>query len=305
MSTPQGFPSFFVVGAQKAGTTSLHSWLSQQPDVCLPKFKETQFFSNHEIYARGIDWYLRQFPKGKAGAIVGEVCPDYMFSKEAARRIYDWTPAPKLVFIFRHPIARAFSHYLMTRRMGYETLPFDQALLRESERLASGEWRAYMTYSYMARGQYTVQVEHFRQVFPQASFLYMRFDDLTDPGEKGQGTYRRVCEFIGVRSSPLIADRDQADNVASEPRNRWLSDFLYKPHRLKRFLGRCIPGQTIKQRIAVKLSQWNRKPVKYLPDVVVPIQIFQQAQKEIESLQGLTQLDLSDWLERTYSLGGE
>ena len=116
----QRVPSFFVVGAQKAGTTSLHNWMAQQPDVCLPKLKETHFFSIQEIFERGIDWYLQQFPRCKYDSIVGEICPEYMYCKQAPYRIREWNPNPKIIFIFRHPIERAFSHYLMSVRGGYE-----------------------------------------------------------------------------------------------------------------------------------------------------------------------------------------
>ena len=69
---------FFVIGVQKAGTTSLHDWLAQQPDICLPKLKETHFFTYQSRYEKGVDWYLDQF-NGSSDQVYGEICPDYIF----------------------------------------------------------------------------------------------------------------------------------------------------------------------------------------------------------------------------------
>jgi len=220
-------PSFFVVGAQKAGTTSLHNWLVQQPDICLPKLKETQFFTFERLFQRGIDWYLKQFPECGEKEIIGEICPDYMFFPEAAQRIKKWIDAPKLVFLFRHPQDRAYSHYLMTVRNGYEKLSFNDALLAENERLQEGEEYAQCHFSYSARGHYVSQIEHMRKVFPESDCLFIKFDDLVDRGEKGLDTYRRICSFIGLKSSPKIAGYRGGSNVASMPRSSRLRDFLF------------------------------------------------------------------------------
>jgi len=80
-------PSFFVVGAQKAGTTTLHNWLNQQPGFCLPKTKETHFFSDPSRYARGLQWYINQYHECEQTDIYGEIYPDYGFYPDAAGRI--------------------------------------------------------------------------------------------------------------------------------------------------------------------------------------------------------------------------
>jgi hypothetical protein len=76
-------PSFFVVGAQKAGTTTIHQWLSRQPDVCLPAIKETHFFSHRDRFEKGTAWYLAQFEGGGTDRIRGEIDPDYAFIEES------------------------------------------------------------------------------------------------------------------------------------------------------------------------------------------------------------------------------
>lgn len=295
-------PTFFVVGTQKAATTSLNTWLQQQPDVCLPRMKETNFFAYEKNYELGIEWYMGHFRNCENGMIVGEISPNYMYYRKAAGRIAEWIGNPKIVFIFRHPIDRAFSHYQMTRRGGYEELSFHDALLRESDRLLQKDGLADDLYSYMARGNYTDQVENFRRVFPVADFLYIKFEDLIDHEEKGKETYRNICDFIGVRSSPLIADRALKANVASKPRSHFLRDMLYKPNFVKTLVGRFVPLPTLKQKIAITLDRINQQPVVVSEErYEVPEDIIIHARQEIEKLQRLTGLDLADWQERKYS----
>jgi hypothetical protein len=155
---PLRLPSFFVVGAQKAGTTSLQDWLSQHPDICLPDIKETGFFNRDDVYIRGISWYVKQFPKCRSADVMGEINPEYMFCKKAAFRIREWIKSPKIIFLLRNPVDRAYSHYRMTVRRGYEELSFSNALLSEKVRLLADTDFNQVHFSYMARSYYSDQI---------------------------------------------------------------------------------------------------------------------------------------------------
>jgi len=291
-SLSEQLPSFFVVGAQKAGTSSLHDWLVQQPDVCLPTLKETQFFTFEKLYARGIDWYLKQFPKCNVAAVKGEVCPDYMFFPDAASRIRQHIKSPKFIFVFRHPLKRAYSQYLMSQRNGHETLSFADALLAEEQRLATGTIESLSHFSYMARGRYGEQVEHFRQLFPDSEMLFIRFEDLIDGGETGDRTYADICRFIGLESSPQLVDRTSASNVASVPRFTGLRDFLHKESALKRLLARIIPGRMFKVWVWSKVDRLNQQAVIGQKAGEVPEQFRMAAEVEVVKLKKLTGVDL-------------
>jgi len=289
-------PSFFVVGAQKAGTTSLHNWLVQQPDICLPKLKETQFFTFERLYQRGMEWYLDQFPRHADRQVVGEICPDYMYFPEAARRIKRWIDAPGLVFLFRHPLDRAFSHYLMTVRNGYEELSFSEALQAEEGRLRdSGEY-AMCHYSYMSRGCYVSQIERMQEMFPESDCLFIKFDDLIDGGKTGAATYGRICRFIGLESPPDLANRAGGSNVASMPRSSRLRDFLFGASFSKRVLNRLIPGRMLRVRLWLWFDRLNQRPVEKQVMGTIPDSIRKMAIEEIRRLESLTGLDLKDWV---------
>ena len=291
-------PSFFVVGVQKAGTTSLHHWLKQQPDVCLPWVKETHFFSQNEQYQRGIAWYLRQFPAHVENAVVGEICPSYSYLPQAARRIREWVAQPDIIFVFRHPIERAFSNYQMNVRRGLERLDFAQALQQEPNRLADSSERAQQYYGYMARGRYAEQIERYRAVLPDARYLFLKYEDLMAPGEKGAQTYRSLCEFIGVKSSFAIADRSAASNPASEPRSKLVAAFLSRSPNLKRWFRSAFPAplqMKLSSLIDINLRAMPKQPIPEVPAATV-----EESAMEIEKLQAITGWRLDDWLSRRY-----
>ena len=57
-------PDVIGIGAEKCGTTSLHYYLRAHPEIGVQKVKETRFFALSGTLHRGVDWYVRQFPRG-------------------------------------------------------------------------------------------------------------------------------------------------------------------------------------------------------------------------------------------------
>ena len=292
---------FLVVGAQKSGTTSLHDWLTQQPDVILPSLKETHFFSHDERFALGADWYAKQFKlREHPDPLVGEIDPEYMFSEKAVKRIATYTDVKKVIFILRFPLDRAYSHYQMSVRRAYETLSFKDALKEESVRLASGELFALDHHSYLARGLYAGQIERFMESVPHAEYKFIRFEDLIDPVH-GVETYASICQFIGVKSSPEIADRSKSSNRASEPRFGFIRNQIYKGGWLKRVAGKVVPSGDFKLRIAMWVDKLNQKPLHEkksygLEDI--PESYLEEIRSDISKTQAMTGLDLSEWKNR-------
>ncbi len=294
-------PSFFVIGAQKAGTTTLHNWLIQQPDICLPVCKETQFFSSNDKYKLGIDWYIGQFPKRKRNSIIGEIDPDYLFFKETPCRISTWIKSVKIIIIFRNPIDRAYSHYLMTVRRGYEKLQFDEALLAESERLSvQDDVFAMQHYSYMTRGKYFEQVKRYLDAFPNSEFLFVKFDDFFRK-ERSLDTYSGLCKFIGLASPLKFINSDKKFNQASKPRLKLLANLIYGHSPLKKAIGLLIPSKKLKLKIAILVDRINQSPLGESSEdwrQLVPNQIWDLANEEILKIESLTGLNLQNWIHK-------
>lgn len=288
-------PNFLVVGVQKAGTTSLHHWLSEQPGVLLPKNKETHFFSSDEQYARGLDWYLKQFSYD-VDVVYGEVAPDYLFSKKAPERIYQLVPTVKLIFILREPIQRAYSHYLMAVRNGYETLSFYEALKEEPKRMQKGgKFRTH--YSYMSRGLYTTQINEYKEFFPDNNFMFIKFDDLIAEG-KNKSVLRDIASFIGLDLKlSEIEKAIEKNNSSSNPRSQFIRNVLYSTSKLKRFFRVIIPSHDLRATIAYKLDILNQRPASKPSIGKIPNEVVRVVKREIQCLQSITGLELQDWME--------
>lgn len=290
-------PSFFVAGAQKAGTTSLHHWLSQQLGVFLPRNKETHFFSSDEQYAKGLDWYLKQFPDGNNIGIIGEVSPDYMFSQKAPERIHQLVPEARLIFIFREPIQRAYSHYFMAVRNGYETLSFYDALMEEPERMRKGgEFSS--RYSYLSRGLYSKQINEYKKYFSDSSCMFIKFDDLVAKEGNNIDLLKKVASFIGLDPAIIESEKPMGkNNPSSVPYSSFLRNTLYKKSKLKSLLRVLIPSRDLRATIAHKVDLLNQRAVSK-PDIgKIPGETLLAAATEVGVLQSLTGLELQDWLE--------
>ncbi len=106
-------PNFLVVGAEKAGTTTLATMLSQHPEIFMCAPKEPMFFSYHN-WDKGLDWYASLFKGGDAYKAIGEASPVYTwapYDNKPPQRIYECLGDIKYIYILRHPIDRMISHY--------------------------------------------------------------------------------------------------------------------------------------------------------------------------------------------------
>ncbi len=259
-------PGFFVLGAQKAGTTSLDAWLRLQRGLALPNPKETHFLSDDERHAKGLAWYLARFPaeRGASARLRGEVDPDYLGdARVPARmaRLYARAPTPpRLVVVLREPIERAFSQWRMTRRRGLEARPFAEALHQSwlADKKESGGGAAGH-HDYYARGCYARHLARFRAALPGAPLLVLRFEDSIARERRAQ-TFTRLCAFLGLAGEPVLPDFDVARNAAGGVRSRLFERFLQRRGGVRRALGRLVPSQDLRLRLGVLLERANRVP---------------------------------------------
>src|SRR6266487_1947701 len=110
---------FIIIGAQKAGTTSLYHYLREHPGIYMPPEKEAPFFTSKGSFLR--DW--EQFAADYFGAASveqrwGKATPAYMADPRVAARIHSLMPRVLLIALLRNPVERAYSHYMMSVRRG-------------------------------------------------------------------------------------------------------------------------------------------------------------------------------------------
>lgn len=208
-------PDFIIIGAQKAGTTSLFAYLTEHPDVRPGLYKEVHFFDLQ--FDRGERWYRSVFPQrrslarpssptGRTTAITGEASPYYLFHPLAAERAAQVSPQSRLIVLLRDPIARAWSHYRHEVAAGREQLSFEDAIAAEPERLRGAEeavrsngpeelCQRHRNCSYVSRGRYAEQLAPWLRLFPRERILILRAEDLfADPA----ASWSRVQSFLDL-----------------------------------------------------------------------------------------------------------
>lgn len=210
----RSLPDFVIIGAQKAGTSSLYAYLSKHPNVFAASRKEIHFFDS-PAYASGELWYRAHFPlrllKSSLQAVrgqrtlTGEASPYYLAHPATPARMRDLIPAARLLVMLRNPIDRALSHYQHQVRKGRESLTFAQAIAAEGQRtcgelprmIADESYysREYWGYSYLARGEYAEQLERWFNTFPREQFLVLSSEEFfTNPG----AVYSRALKFLDL-----------------------------------------------------------------------------------------------------------
>lgn len=250
-------PNFLIVGAQKAATTSLHNYLATHPDIYLPAQKETKFFSRDDCYEKGIGYYeAKYFGDSKGEKALGEVEPDYLFHEVAIERIARHLDmnSLRLIFIFRDPAERAFSHYLMTVRRGYEPLDFEEAVAAEASRM-QGDYVSRSRYSYVSRGYYMEQVKRFLRYSERRNMLFLLMEDLeTEP----KRMLKEICEFLEVSADFVPECLGQTFHGGTAPRSRALMERLQSDSIEKKLLRWLLPSEALRRKLRRKVISLNR-----------------------------------------------
>lgn len=213
---------FIVIGAQKSATTTIYKYLKEHERIVLPEDKEAPFFNSpnfhlgsgsavrYEEENNDFDSFLDEnFAKQDPyyQGIWGKISPQYMSSHLIPSRIKQTNPDAKIIAILRHPIKRAFSHYLMASRRGTEARPFEQAILESITHIEQGRLGLAPTHEqgyeseadfYTAWGEYGRVLESYVQLFGKQNVLVMFAEELElNP----QASLDELLEFIGLESA--------------------------------------------------------------------------------------------------------
>ncbi len=207
-------PDLIVVGAPKAGTTTLAHWLRAHPDVAFSHVKELEFFDRR--YDRGTDWYLAQLPADPGDRCVIEATPTYLGDPSVPARVATDLPGARFVAVLREPVARAWSQYWFFVQLGIEARRWAEVVAQE----VSGERT-----SYLWPGRYGEQLVRWERSVGRERLHVLLTDDLSsDP----VGSYADLCRFAGLL--PLPPPGRDAVNPTRRPRSVRLQRALQSPH---------------------------------------------------------------------------
>jgi hypothetical protein len=291
-------PNMFILGAAKAGTTTLYNLLKQHPQVFLSFDKEPMFFSRDDYYSRGIEWYIDTFFKNSGEfTIRSEATPHYLYwAKKVSARIHAvYASQPmKFLVILRNPIQRAYSWYWNMVSEGRESLSFLDALLAEERRIRENwrelEYYGSMQYGYYHGGCYATQLQFFFDDFPPESFLILLQEDLM---RDQKAIMIKTFEFLNINSEMVV--EPIVSNPSAMPRSRILHNMIRNPSLLKNVVKKIFPAEFL-HKIKSEFFTINMKRFQY-PEMGSKEYIYlrEKFALEITKLSNLIGRDLSDW----------
>jgi hypothetical protein len=295
-------PNFLVVGAGRSGTTSLHHYLGQHPEIYLPGVKSPSYFYCHrppisqdnlpepvtrDYFVCDTGRYQALFDGVRSESAVGEVSPAYLASMRAVEHIAKTIPSARLVIILRNPIERFYARYVARRRDGLELAAAVEDLI-ESER-KQPLVREETVGTYLSAGFCSHFIEAYMARFPAEQLFVSFFDDLA---ANAHNYMRSLFEFLEV-CPDFEPDLSLRRNVSGGyVRNPVLRRLWTKSAAARRTIRPYIPKdlrdrafQRITQDVvAMPLGNATRRQ---LADIYRP---------EIEKLQLITGRDLGHWL---------
>lgn len=304
MSGRTDLPDFIIIGAPKAGTTSLHRYLATHPQIYMTPDKEPRYMAHPDVrptyrggtarkYNREVTWrfdeYRRLFAGRRDELVAGEASPLYMWSPVAAETIHRLVPEAKLVAILRDPVSRAYSHFFHNRRLGREPLAdFGAALAAERERVEYG-W--IPTVHYRGRGRYGEQLTRYLELFPRDRLIVFLQEDLSRrPAEM----MAELCRFLGVDDN-FEFDTTKRHNVTDGvPKRIWLSRLFAEQSRLKDAARKVVPV-AVRNALFERFyhSNFEKRPPL---DPAIRRMLRDEFRDDILVLQDLIGRDLSAWL---------
>jgi hypothetical protein len=235
-------PDFVIVGAMKCATSTLHEQLSRQPGFFMTTPKEPNFFSDDNIYAKGLNWYSSLFSNAGPSDIRGESSTHYTklpTYPDALHRMHSALPGIKLIYVIRDPIDRLVSQYIHERTERTIGEPIDRALDRHPR---------LIDYS-----RYSMQIEPYLEVYGPENVLISFAERLS---KQPQQELERVCQFLGYGGQPWWSDDVSRQNAGQQRLIRSpLRDAFVEMPVLRTIRRRFIP-QTWRDRVK---SYWQIK----------------------------------------------
>jgi len=295
-------PDFFIVGAPRCGTTALHRYLADHPQIFLDRNrKEIHYFGSdlhHDGRVRRYtqEEYLRLFAHAPTGARVGEGSVTYFCSQKAASEIREFNPSAKIIIMLRDPVEMMYSQHGLLVFMGHENLTdFETALNAEEERKLGRNlpdrffMREWVFYRHVAR--FAEHVSRYFDVFGRENVHVIIFDDFV---KDTASVYADTLRFLDV--NPEFRTSFRPVNAHPLPRSQLFQSFLNRQPAILRTLAVALLGERLFLRSWATVRGLNtaRRPRPPL-DPDFRARLAAEFRPEVERLSELLGRDLTSW----------
>jgi hypothetical protein len=242
-------PNLFIIGAAKAGTTSLHSYLNEHPDIYMSPLKEPNFFGKdvdwncfredykkntainfeeyfnkpileekHIGFVSSMDYYLQLFKNApNQSKYLGEASTSYLYSLSAAQEIYNFNPQAKIIIILRDPIDRVKSHFLMDVARGKQRKSNCLIALRNDYESDYKGWG--VSNLYIELSLYFDQIKRYLDLFPNENILFISFEKFK---KNRYHVLEEIQSFLGL-NTPFNVDSKSVKNKTTVPKYKFVN----------------------------------------------------------------------------------
>ncbi len=273
---------FFVVGAQKTGTTALFDFCCASPNFIQPKLKEPHLLNSESNIS--LDEYIRII--GVSSGVTGDFSPSYLYSPIAPRNIQRLFPTSPIVIILRNPMERALSNMVHNVRIGREPrLDLDALMYGEEDRLKKNN-----SYHYLTKSLYFQQVKRYIDTFGRDQILILHHEDMK--GNTKQ-FLQQFSDFVGLmrQESYVLSNR----NTGHVGKNQLVQNLLSSYSKHVGFSGRFNSW----------IPKWVKKSLKnnimQKPELPSQEWIREGNQKyfmrDIKQLEQLLNMSFANWYE--------
>ncbi|WP_321369268.1 sulfotransferase [uncultured Draconibacterium sp.] len=271
---------FIILGAAKAGTTTMADILSNHPAVNFCKEKEPNFFSTTDNWKANIEKYHCLYEEEK-GKIYGEASHSYtalpLYNLNIWEDIYDYNSNMKFVYIVRNPIDRFISAYMQNYQRGRFDYSIDEAIHKSKN---------------IHRSRYYTQILPFIEKFGRDNVMIIDFDDFI---KDRKVVLEKLSDFLKLSLDKFDLDENKHSNVSvNSIKLNAKYDWIVKRFSV---LTHLIPN---KVKMAVKRMLVNKKRVfKEKPRLTKEQQetIIRLTRMDTLALSKLINKDLSGWLQ--------
>lgn len=288
---------FFLVGAARCGTTSLYNYLNNSDDIFLPLVKEPNFFSdvdspktedfelpkpNERYHAKIItskEVYDSLYEDADESQIKGDISPSYLWDKNVAQRIFNHNPQAKIIISLRHPVDRAYSHYIMNYFTGVDkNNTFEKALVAKKSNL----WGSCN--HYLEMGMYYSQVKAYFDVFPKDQIKILIYEDWT---KNLKYEINSLFEFLDIEPSESIYEDSVDSNKIQPVKKIHLLNFL-RQNKIKHIIKNIVNQERI-DRLKSSLFS-NDKEIEKI-DLKFREELSNNFEEDIKQLSELTSIN--------------
>jgi len=270
------WPDFFIVGAPRTGTTSLQNYFEEIPEIFMCP-KESGYFSQlspgPEISEEN---YFNSFKLASENQIIGDATAIYLRDLETPKLIYDANPNSKIIILLRDPVERAFSHYLMYLRDGYESESFSKKLEDYiSEKPVTGNFYNYI----IMPSYYHESVSRYLNMFGENNVKICIYEEFSANTPK---IVEEILEFLGV-TSLMPKNIDKKYNEYGKPLGE-TSRSIVENNTIKNIAKRFLPKSKRTTLQKTVFNQKGQKPVLNEHDLKILQNLFEDDVIKIKKL---------------------